>query len=439
MSIEKMVEDLKTEMKSIYSHKACLSEDLFSLCPHCRKRIIDSIVEEEYLALKNKCQECQPLRQKLTGQVIVLFEGLGFSRDVLQKDFKNRSTRKGLIVTLNGIFTTGPNVPLCFPQTCLFELTYSCNLKCKHCCIGNRLTTKEMDTKSALQVIKNVAEVGFRIFELTGGEPLMRDDLLAITKEIKSYDMDVNLNTNGTLLSVEKVRELKPYIDEVIVSIDSHEESMHDNFRGVVGAQKMATKGIKNCIDNDIPVSTFTTLTKFNYNKLPELVNFMKKLEVSTATFFDLTSVGRASTVGSEFRLTINELKTAVDTLYELKKQSDVSIRVIVPYKLVTDERLLNKNTLLAGVYCMAGNNFICISPEGDIIPCTRMRITLGNALTDEIKEVWINSPVLKELRNRERLKGNCGKCEYKYICMGCRANPYAEHGDYLMEDPRCM
>ena len=439
MSVEGIIKDLRNEVESIYSQRKYLSEDLFVFCSHCRKRNIDSVIEEQYLAMENDCGECQSIRQELTSEVAGLFEALGFSREDLEKDLKNRANRKNLIAILQGIFTNGPSVPLSFPQSCSFELTYRCNLRCKHCYIGVQPPTEEMDTKSALKVIGKIAETGFGMFELCGGEPLMRDDLSVIAKEIKSYGMTVNLSTNGTLLSQDKVRELKPYVDEAMISVDSHEESNHDNFRGEAGALKLSLEGIRNCVDNDIPVNIYTTLTTFIHTKLPEFVNCMKKLKVSSITFFDLNPVGRGSTVGAEFRLSLKDLGAAFDTLHRLKDESDVEIHALAPFKFVMDEKALSKNTILSGGFCNAGINSLSISPDGDLFACTRVRTKLGNALRDEIRNIWWSSPVLSELRDRSKLKGECGKCEYKYVCGGCRANAYIEHSDHLMEDPRCI
>lgn len=438
MTIEKMIEELKAEIELIYRYNIYLSKDLFSICPNCKKRILESIIECEFCDIENNCSTCQPLRQTLTNKVISLFEELGYPKELVQEDLTNRLNRKSIIAILNGVFTNGPSIPLSFPQTCSFEVTNRCNLKCKHCYIGTPQTPNELDTKSVLKVIKNIAEAGFIAIPLSGGEILLRDDLLTILKEIKSYDMDVILSTNGTLFSAERANELKPYIDDVCISIDSHDEGIHDSFRGVDGAQKMALKGIKNCQDNDIPVRIFTTLTKFNYNRIPEFINFMEKINIKKVIIFDLNLVGKGATIGSTFQITLSELEETINEVNKLKNQTDIDIKMLAPFYFIKDEQYVNKMTLLSGGFCNAGISTLNLSPEGNIQPCSRIRIQLGNALTDDLKEIWNNSPVLKGLRDRTLIKGKCGKCEYKFVCGGCRANAQAFYNDYLMEDPRC-
>ena len=440
MSIESMIEDLRNEIQSIYDQKKTLSEDLFSLCSHCRKRIIESVIEDIYCIDENKCQKCSPLRQESAGQVVGLFEALRLSEDVpLQQYFEDRLNRKTLVAILNGIFTIGPQIPCAFPQTCSFELTYRCNLKCKHCYAGAPPTTKEMNTETVLRIIEDIAETGFVGVPVSGGEPLLRDDLSVIMREIKNYDMEVILSTNGTLLTADKVRELKPYVDLVCVSLDSHEQSLHDDFRGVDGAQRMALRGVENCLDGDLRVRIFTTLTRFNHSRLPEFVNFIEDLGIREVTFFDLNPVGKGANVGPEVQLSVDEFKAAVHRLTQLTNHSDMKIDVLAPLNFREGTEYLNKMTLLSGGFCNAGISTLNIAPDGYIQPCSRLQINLGNARTERIKEIWSNSSVLGQLRDRTKLKGMCGKCEYKHLCGGCRANAYSSCKDYLMEDLRCM
>ncbi len=88
---------------------------------------------------------------------------------------------------------------------------------------------------------------------------------------------------------------------------------------------------------------------------------------------------------------------------------------------------------------CGAGRVYAALSPEGDVQPCVFMPIRLGNVRRERFEDIWLHSPVLRELRNRDNLKGGCGACPYKYVCGGCRARAYGYFGDYLMHDPGCV
>jgi radical SAM protein with 4Fe4S-binding SPASM domain len=88
---------------------------------------------------------------------------------------------------------------------------------------------------------------------------------------------------------------------------------------------------------------------------------------------------------------------------------------------------------------CGAGRLYCAISPEGNVQPCVFMPLVVGNLKTERLEDIWLNSPVFKDLRDREKLKGRCGKCEFKFVCGGCRARAYAYHDDYLVSDPGCI
>jgi radical SAM protein with 4Fe4S-binding SPASM domain len=87
---------------------------------------------------------------------------------------------------------------------------------------------------------------------------------------------------------------------------------------------------------------------------------------------------------------------------------------------------------------CMAGTQYCRITPQGDVTPCPYMTVVAGNVRDQGFGEIWRTSPVLEELRDPMRLKGRCGRCEFKELCGGCRCRAHAAHGDYLEEDPAC-
>jgi len=88
---------------------------------------------------------------------------------------------------------------------------------------------------------------------------------------------------------------------------------------------------------------------------------------------------------------------------------------------------------------CGAGRLYCAIQPNGLVTPCVFMPMVVGDLRRRSLKEIWLNSQVMNDLRDRGKLKGRCGRCEYKYVCGGCRARAYAYHGDYLAPDPGCI
>lgn len=86
----------------------------------------------------------------------------------------------------------------------------------------------------------------------------------------------------------------------------------------------------------------------------------------------------------------------------------------------------------------MAGTRYITILPNGDVIPCMVLQVKLGNVRENTLKEIWHDSPILRTLRNRDLLKGKCGRCKYRISCAGARCKAYEKTGDMMAEDPTC-
>ena len=88
---------------------------------------------------------------------------------------------------------------------------------------------------------------------------------------------------------------------------------------------------------------------------------------------------------------------------------------------------------------CGAGRFYMGMRANGDLQPCVFFPIKLGNIKEDDFEDLWINNSILKDLRNKDILEGNCGRCKYRYYCGGCRARAYGYTGNYLASDPGCI
>jgi radical SAM protein with 4Fe4S-binding SPASM domain len=87
---------------------------------------------------------------------------------------------------------------------------------------------------------------------------------------------------------------------------------------------------------------------------------------------------------------------------------------------------------------CLAGQAVCFISHSGEVFPCGYLPVSSGNIKTTPLPAIWRQSQIFQDLRNDSGLEGKCGCCEYKKVCMGCRARAYAETGDYMAEEPNC-
>ena len=164
-----------------------------------------------------------------------------------------------------------------------FEITDRCNLRCKFCDIWKR-KNEEVNLEQAKKIIDNISEAKISIITLTGGEPLLRNDLEDIASYAKSKGMIAQLNTNGTLLTKERAKKIAESFDWVGISLDGLEET-HDGIRGIKGTFNKAVKGVKNLIEvkGNCKVAIASVLTKDNYNEIIPLFRLAKKLGVDFA------------------------------------------------------------------------------------------------------------------------------------------------------------
>ncbi len=325
------------------------------------------------------------------------------------------------------------------PYLISWNLTRRCNLRCRHCYIdASRAMPGELNTQEALRVLEEIAQLSPEtMLILTGGEPLMREDLETIVARASALGMTVVLGSNGTLLSDDRAAELAERgLAAVGISLDSLCAGRHDDFRGRQGSFDGAVAGVESARRAGLDVQIQMTLTRENLEELPQMVDFVRDAEARVLTVFFLVCTGRGQELVD---LTPEEYEGALRFLAE-QPSSAVMIR---PRCAPTFRRVLAQtrpdSILLksdAG-RCLAGTHYCRITPDGQVTPCPYLPLTAGSLREHSFKEIWRSSPVLESLRS-PALEGRCGRCEYGDLCGGCRARAFAVGGDLLGEDPWC-
>jgi radical SAM protein with 4Fe4S-binding SPASM domain len=332
-----------------------------------------------------------------------------------------------------------------------WHLTEQCNLSCKHCYQGARCAD-ELSLPEITDVVEEVSDmlkdwsdtygVAFsRSFNITGGEPFLKPDLFEILGEIRKRGIDVYLLTNGTLVSRERAKRLADLgIKGVQVSIEGPED-VHDSIRGA-GSFAAAAAGIERLIDCGIPVTLNMTLSALNVEEVKKVITLGSHMGARRIGFTRLVPDGRARSLVSRI-LSPEQVRQAYASLatYEINGLEIVTGDPIASQMKTASGRDAG-NVAISG--CAAGVSGLTIYPNGDVLPCRRMPITLGNVRRDSLREIWATAPVLEALRDRSRYKGKCGRCGRWAHCRGCRAIAYAYSRaggkeDFLAEDPQCF
>lgn len=332
-----------------------------------------------------------------------------------------------------------------------WHLTERCNLRCKHCYQGEQ-GTEEMLLPEIKKVIAEVSGmlkdwseaygVGFSpSFNVTGGEPFLRQDLFDILDEIKKYGIDVFLLTNGTLVSRERASRLADLgVSGVQVSIEGPED-VHDDIRGT-GSFSASAAGIERLVDLGIPVTLNVTLSGLNAGHVKKVVAFGAQVGARRIGFSRLVPFGRGSFLLARM-LTPEQVREVYDSLLSLEVKG---IEIVTGDPVAAQMKIASNgdagNLAISG--CAAGVAGLTIHPDGNVTPCRRMPVSLGNVKKDSIREIWSSSPVLQALRDRNRYQGKCGRCGRWAQCRGCRAIAYAwsrsiGEDNFLADDPQCF
>jgi radical SAM protein with 4Fe4S-binding SPASM domain len=277
-------------------------------------------------------------------------------------------------------------------------------------------------------------------FNITGGEPFLRQDIFEVLKEIKGRGFDTYLLSNGTLVNRERAGLLSNLVKGVQVSIEGPEE-IHEMIRGK-GSFSSAMNGVRHLLDTGVTVTLNVTLSDINADY------FMKMVELSSTTGVQRLGFSRLVPSGRGKNLLPNMLgKEKVKELYEAIISLKINGLDIVSGDPILSQMFSNDNKdfgSIAAGGCAAGVSGLTILEDGTLVPCRRLDIPIGNIKKDSLREVWASSEVLLKLRDRKSYKGKCRICKRWASCRGCRAIAYAYscskgEDDFLSEDPQCF
>jgi len=332
------------------------------------------------------------------------------------------------------------------------HLTERCNLSCTHCYqTGGR--TDELsrgEIRDMLEEISDMLRAWSQAYELefssslnvTGGEPFLRKDLFEILGEMGSGGFGVYLLTNGTLIDGDKAAKLAALdVKGVQVSIEGPED-IHDSIRGK-GSFAAACRGVSHLVDAGLNVTLNATLSEINADRFGEIAALCSSLGAQRLGFSRLVPSGRGSNL--------------VNRMIEPKKVKQIYAEIFSisadGLEIVTGDPVASQMRREPGVDdygsvptggCAAGVSGLTILPDGTIVPCRRLPLPLGNVRRDSLREIWANSKILEQLRDRGSYEGKCGVCRRWAQCRGCRAIAYSRslalaEGNFLAEDPQCF
>jgi heme b synthase len=336
-----------------------------------------------------------------------------------------------------------------------WELTAGCNLSCLHCRRldqSKALLKSDLSTDQAKTVLLQIAETGNPIVVFSGGEPLMRPDFFELAEFAKKLGLDTALASNGTLIDSWMAEKIKySGIRRVAISLDGVTAEIHDAFRGEKGAFKNALKGCCEIHDAGISLQINTTLTRHNINDLEYIYDLALSLGAEAFHLFMLVPVGCGLQIARSHQIEAETYEYVLKWLYKRSQEKKIHIRATCAphyFRIIRQEAMKEKTPVVPyekkGLQamtkgCLAGSAICFISHQGHVFPCGYLPISCGKVPETHFSTIWNESIVFHELRDTDFLRGKCGRCEFKKVCMGCRARAYYETGDYLEEEPLCL
>jgi len=361
----------------------------------------------------------------------------------------------------------------------VWNFTNMCNLNCKHCYQDAKATATpdELTLEEKLGFVDTMEDAGVKVPMISGGEPLIHPDYFPVLDYMVSKGMHVATATNGTMLTKEFAQKLKDHgLAYIEISLDSVDPAKHDSFRGVKGSWERTVEGIRNTVEAGIFTAVATVFTKNTFEEVDQMLDLAADLGAQRFIHFNFVPTGRGPGIADQ-DLSPEERETVLRRLFKRRRTIGLEVlstapqfgrvclegslgdyldpdRLYVETKAQKSEQFYvqsptHYNTVKEGGAkvplesiqgCGAGRQFVCIQPNGDVCPCMFISSWVeGNIREEPFWDIWERFGTIQCFTDRESLEDNCGSCQFRYLCGGCRARAINYIGNPLAADIGCI
>lgn len=340
------------------------------------------------------------------------------------------------------------------PLVLAWEVTRACPLACRHCraIAQPRAHITELSHDEGVALLDDVAEAfPGAVVILTGGEPLTRSDTLALAAAGTARGLRMALSVDvGWLLTPETCSQIRAAgVQAVSFSLHFPDAARSDVFASTPGFHAAAVEGLANLRAAGQHFQLHTTVMRSNASLLPRMHKLVGDLGAGAWELFFLVPTGRGRLLAGE-ELPGGEQERVLRWLYRLQRHSPFPVKQICAphFRRIESEsarargerrpeRVTTRLTTMSRG-CLAGNGFCFVSHVGDVCGCGFLPLSVGNVRDRPLSEIYAGAPLFRAFRDPSSLGGDCGACEFRAICGGCRARAYAATGDPLAEEPDC-
>ncbi len=331
------------------------------------------------------------------------------------------------------------------PFLVFWEITRACALACRHCRAEAqpRRHPDELDESEALRLVDQLAELAPPMLILTGGDPLMRRDVLAIARRAADAGMRVGLSPSGTqrLVNFDFTAIRDAGIGRISLSLDGATEESHDRFRGVKGTFARTLKAVDMAHRVGLSVQINTTLTRSNLAEFPAFRDLMFALKPAMWSVFILVPTGRAAVAEMPDP---HDLERIFEEMADLAGNAPFAIKTTEGhhFRRVLAQRGKGGDKGRQGMRSPPGirdgRGVMFISHTGVVSPSGFLPLDCGNVRRRHPASIYREHPLFVSLRDSGALGGKCGRCEFRNLCGGSRARAFGLTGDPFAEDPAC-
>jgi radical SAM protein len=349
------------------------------------------------------------------------------------------------------------------PFLVIWETTQACDLACKHCRAEAQPDRHpaELTTTEAKQLIDDVRRFGPIIFVFSGGDALKRPDIIELTEYGTSVGLRMAITPATTPLCTHEMLERMhgAGMARLAVSLDGPSAAVHDEFRQVRGSFEHGLRILRTAREVGMSTQVNTVVARHNVNDFRVMAELLAEVGIVFWEVFFLIPMGRARAGdvagAAAFERVFNELyDLAAEMPFDIKATAAPHYSRVVLQRKNSERRAGERedasDVLTAGVsHSLSdgigrargvndGDGFLFVSHTGDVYPSGFLPVSAGNIRTHNLVDVYRNAELFRGLRDRSRLKGKCGVCEYRPVCGGSRARAWAITGDPLEAEPFC-
>jgi radical SAM protein with 4Fe4S-binding SPASM domain len=343
------------------------------------------------------------------------------------------------------------------PHNMLFQwhITERCNLRCAHC-YQSSFAGDEPDYAGLLDILGQFKDLLNALrrqghpngptghVTVTGGEPFIRPDFMDLLQAF--FDnrglFTFAILTNGSLIDQTTASRLKDFKPSFVqVSLDGGQKT-HDRIRGP-GSFEKAVSAVRQLVRKGIRTFISFTAHKDNYLEFPAVADIARRLKVARVWADRLIPpvAGSPQTDDSNTPLTLTPHETL--DFFRLMRQAKEKRNLTDWIRFRHTEVAMHRGLqfLAGGVpyRCTAGESLIAVLPHGDVYPCRRMPIKVGNVMETPLAKIYVESRLLRSFRDRDRISAGCRRCFFVNVCQGgLKCLSYALTGDPFTADPGC-